>query len=129
MKKVLLILSALIVTVALIACNYNTTANSTTTNQTTLETTTTSIVKEIILEETSLELPVSSETFIEYELNFTLEASESLTFSSSNEAVVSVNSLGKLKALAYGSSNIKIAYEDEVEVELTVNVSKYYEIC
>lgn len=128
MKKILLILSALILSIALIACNNLTTSSTTTTNLTTIETTTTSLIKEITLSNTSLELPVSSETFIEYDLNFTLEASKSLTFSSSNEAVVTVNSLGKLKSHSYGTSVVTIAYENEVEVQLTVNVSKYYEI-
>ena len=120
MKKLLTILTILIVGMISISC---TTSSSTTTSSNI-----TTIAKEITVNKNEVDLPLNSEYIIDYDLNFDISGSETISFDSSDDSVISVSALGKVKALSYGEATVYLRYEDILEVEVVFNVSKYYEI-
>lgn len=123
MKKIYILVVLLLISIATISCDLTTkqtTTENTTTNQTT------EIDKEIDVLKENVELSINSAYYLEYTLNFDLLASESLTFSSSNEAVATVSMLGKVEGKAFGETVITIRYDESLYATVDVSVSSQY---
>ncbi|MFA7076431.1 MAG: hypothetical protein WC152_07185, partial [Candidatus Izemoplasmatales bacterium] len=99
MKKLLILFTLIFLSLTFSACTGNTTESLT---NITTDNVSSNIDKEIIVLQKNVDLPISSEYFLEYELNFTLYSSEALSFSSSNPEIASVNMLGKVIAHEFG---------------------------
>ncbi len=117
MKKLLVLISLALLAFGLGACT-----NTNTTTNTTIDT------REISLQETTVEMPVGSEFYIDYSLNFDLLESESIAFLSSNSDVAEVNQLGKVIAKGYGECMITLSFDTLDPVTLAISVSSTYEI-
>ncbi len=87
------------------------------------------VVSSIYFKEDFLTLTIDEEAILSYVITPTNAENKNVTFASSNEAIVSVDNSGKVKALAEGSSIITVtteqgSYTDTMTINVTTDLSE-----
>lgn len=83
---------------------------------------------EISLTKDSVVLPVNGEYLIDYQLNFSLDESEVISFETSDSNIAQVNDLGKILAHNPGECLITLSFDSNTETTLNVTVTNQVEL-